>query len=378
MKQFISKNLIIVSILHFLVDFLCAGSLVIIYNHFRDRFSGFVYVFLVYNCVAFLSQPLFGLLVDHFKGDRLKEMLRAFMSLSIGVLMLGFVFLSIQIILIPPPSSILAMIIGSIFLGIGNALFHVVGGKEALSISEKATPGGLFVSTGALGIGLASIMLIPTIEKSIQAFFYIAAPIMAIVLTIIYLKVVDEPNVLTYEKNDTSKPKALMLIVVLLCLAVGIRSFLGFYASMSETLTGWGAILLLAVAAFVGKAIGGIFLDMAGPYFLIGISTLMSIVLSIFLSTSYIDFIFVISFNMMMPLTLDALRKCFPNKEAFAFGLAAAFLIPGYLFGVTLKDYGIQNIVVPIICGLTGICLLFIYIFGNKHLYHERNKSINR
>ena len=74
-----------------------------------------------------------------------------------------------------------------------------------------------------------------------------------------------------------------------------------------------------------------------------------------------------------MPLTLDVLRKCFPSKEGFTFGLAASFLIPGYLLGGALKNYGTQNIVVPIVCFLTGALLVVVYLLYNKVIKNERN-----
>ena len=148
------KNLIFLCILHFSVDFVCASSLMFIYD--RSTFPDLLpYVFLIYNCLAFLLQPIFGLLIDRFDGSNNGRMYKAFLLISLGSLLIGWVLSVFSLITV---SSIFMMLVSSILLGLSNALFHVVGGKQSLMFSNKATPGGLFVSTGALGIGLASVM----------------------------------------------------------------------------------------------------------------------------------------------------------------------------------------------------------------------------
>ena len=373
MERLINKRLVSVSILHFLVDFISVGSLVLAFNYFKDSFAHFSYIFLIYNCLAFLLQPFFGLLIDHFDDERERKAIKAFMLLSIGILLLGYS--SIQLFHFSGfrRANIVLVFVGAVLLGIGNALFHVTGGKEALIQSTKATPGGLFVSTGALGVGLASIMVVVPFAFDLVISFILIIPIITIIFTFVYLSTDNVPSIIVYEMRNVKKIKTLITIVVVLCLAIAVRSFLGFYTKVSENLSGWEYTLLFAVAAFFGKAIGGIILDLVGPYFLLGISTIISVMLSIFNSVPFFSFIFVLSFNMLMPLTLDVLRKCFPNKEGFAFGLAASFLIPGYLLGGALKKYGTQNIVVPIVCFLTGALLVVVYLLYNKVIKNERN-----
>ncbi len=372
MERLINKRLVSVSILHFLVDYISVGSLVLAFNFFKDSFAQFSYIFLIYNCLAFLLQPFFGLLIDHFDDERERKAIKAFMLLSIGILLLGYSLMQLSCFS-AFWRNIVAVFVGTVLLGIGNALFHVAGGKEALIQSTKASPGGLFVSTGALGVGLASIMLVVPFSNGLKFSFILIIPIITIIFTFVYYCTDNVPSIIVYEMRNVKKIKALITIVVVLCLAIAVRSFLGFYTKVSENLSGWEYTLLFAVAAFFGKAIGGIILDLVGPYFLIGISTIISVMLSIFNSVPFFSFIFVLSFNMLMPLTLDVLRKCFPNKEGFAFGLAASFLIPGYLLGGALKNYGTQNIVVPIVCFLTGALLVVVYLLYNKVIKNERN-----
>ena len=374
MKKLLSKNLVIVSLLHLLVDLISAGSIIMAYTADRIDFEYFEYIFLVYNCTAFLLQPFFGFLVDKIKQEKLRSTLKALTILSIGILTLGFTSLVFSIEF---SSFLTPVFISTILLGSSNALFHVIGGKESLLVSTKATPGGIFVSTGAIGIGIASMMGNIPLTTFYQIFIILGAVTLAIVLSFLYLFSKEEPEPLFYETYENKNISFLIIIVVLLCVAIAVRSFLGFYAKMSDDLSSWEALLLLSIAAFVGKAIGGIILDLAGPYFIIIISTILSTVLSFFLSISYLDYIFVISFNMLMPLTLDALRKIFPNKEGFAFGLAAGFLIPGFLLGSILKHSVSHVIVVPLICFLTGLSLLIVYILKGKIKNDTRNNWIN-
>ena len=362
MRDCINKNLIVISILHLIVDFLCVGSLILAFNTFDDRIQTFTYIFLLYNCLAFLTQPFFGMLADHFKGANQSTMLKAFMLLSSGVLLIGWLIMTVQYWL---HSNEAMVYVSAGILGIGNGFFHATAGKESLMFTTKATPGGLFVSTGALGVGLGGILFVGKFLILLFVYFLVA-PIILIVLSLIHLQTLEEKPLLKYEVMPNKKIPLLSLIVIILCLAIAVRSFLGFYAIMSTDVTGWGPVLLLSVAVFIGKAIGGLILDLIGPYALIILSTVIATVTSIFLPIIYLDYVFMISFNMLMPLTLDALRKCFPNKEGFSFGFAAAFLIPGYLVGSALKGYGMQSIIIPIICFITGGILIISYVVRSK------------
>lgn len=372
MKEVISKNLFIVSLLHLLVDFTSAGSVVTSYFVYGPNYLNIAYIFLIYNCFAFLLQPFFGLLVDNFKEDKLKVMLKAFLLISIGTLLLGFT-LTLFAISFFSFKNFITLCFASALLGCGNALFHVVGGKEALLMSDKATPGGIFVSFGSVGVGLSTIMFASKISNFIKFSYFYISPILLIILSLLYMFSKESHEAPIYRSFKKNKTSIFITIVVILCLAIAVRSFLGFYSKMSLDISEASAIFLLSFAAFIGKAIGGIILDLAGPYFLIGVSTILTTILSIFLRISYVDYIFVIGFNLLMPLTLDALRKCFVNKEGFAFGLAASFLVPGYLLGGISKNYGNQALIISIISFLTGISLLVVYILNRKQLNERDN-----
>lgn len=350
MKRFHYKGLLsLLSVMHLIVDLICASTLSFAYFNGIHN-SSFMYVFLIYNCVAFLSQPFLGLLMDKLNPGLLKAM----MIFSSIFLIIG-AYLTIIFMQFGAWT-----IVGAIFLGIGNALFHVVGGKEATSMSNKATPGGLFVSTGALGVGLG-LMFYQNL--GILGIIIIILPLIYAALCVWHMFFNFENDKIAYQEFDKS-PRVLIIITIILCLAVGVRSFLGFFATNSENLTGVHLVFLLSVCAFLGKAIGGIILDLAGPYYLIGISTILGVVCGLLLKHTALDYIFVLSVNMLMPLTLDLVRRIFPKKEGFSFGLLAAFLIPGFLLAQILKGktYDFSWVLVL----LTGIMIISIYLILNK------------
>lgn len=359
MKLLINRNLIIFTFLHFLVDFICVGTLFLFANILNDEpIINVGVIFLLYNCFAFLLQPIFGYLVDLLVTKYHKTILKPLLLFAVAGLIFGqliIVFLFNRLIIV--------FYIGAFLLAVNNALFHVVGGKEILSSSYKATPGGIFVCSGAIGVGLGTIIIN---NLPLQLFLFIT-PFIMVILSIIFASNKKETEQIVYPQYKSEKSSLSVLVVLFICFAVLVRSFLGFYSTMSSVINTWATIFLLSVAVCVGKAIGGIILDLAGPYFLIVVSTAISIISSLFIHVSYFDYIYLIAFNLLMPLTLDALRYLFPNKEGFAFGLAAGFLIPGYLLGTILKPYGLQNIIIPIICLLTGILLFLSYYLKRKN-----------
>ena len=333
----------LLSIMHLITDLVCVGSLMFYISIAKPDNYG--YMLLVYNCVAFLLQPLFGFLADKFNKTIQLKILMA----SSGVLVLlgwGMSLLHIGYA-------------AAILVGLGNALFHSVGGKQALMQSKKATPGGVFVSLGAIGLGTGVLFLSVTVPSFIIYFIF---PAIVLGFWILHFFTNWDTEEIQYDKPKTVSIAALAVSLVLLCIAVAIRSFLGFFATMSELIDTNIETFLLSVFAFLGKAAGGIILDFAGPYILIAISTLIGVVSAFFLKYVPVDYAFVFSINILMPLTLDMMRKHFINKEGFAFGFTAAFLIPGYLFAMVAKGNapGILTWIIALVSGimLIGYCLL--------------------
>lgn len=119
---------------HFWVDFACALLVL-------GRLEGggdAVTALLLYNCFAFAVQMPVGLLADALgAGDR-------FAALGCGLTALAW--------------GLPGLLPAAVCAGLGNACFHVGGGLYTLNGSGKCGPLGLFVSPGALGIALGTLL----------------------------------------------------------------------------------------------------------------------------------------------------------------------------------------------------------------------------
>ena len=117
---------------HFLVDFLPISVLYFFYKNDAD----FGVLIVAYNLLAFANQPFLGFIVDKLENKNFyASVLSIFMSL-IGAVLADTTFLSI------------------VFLGLGNALFHVSFAKTVLKNARSNFPLGFFISFGVLGLGL--------------------------------------------------------------------------------------------------------------------------------------------------------------------------------------------------------------------------------
>ena len=106
------------ALLHFLVDGLCVCSLYLMVCPFDV--SQFVSYFVLYNVLAFLTQPLTGYLVDRMEHKHWM-LLSSILLLTLAV---GLTTVSQRF---SAPTSNIAI---SVLLGLGNSLFHVWGGQQ--------------------------------------------------------------------------------------------------------------------------------------------------------------------------------------------------------------------------------------------------------
>ena len=121
---------------HFAVDFACAFLL------FRLLYDDpqWYLCLLIYNFCAFAMQMPIGLLADKWNRNAVCA------AIGCGLIAFSFGFSYIPVLTV-------------IIAGIGNSLFHVGGGIDVLNVSSKnPTLLGIFVSPGALGIFLGTIL----------------------------------------------------------------------------------------------------------------------------------------------------------------------------------------------------------------------------
>lgn len=333
---------ILFTCLHFLVDGICA--LVIFSTLYDDDPTKALIIFLTYNIIAFCTQPFVGLLIDKYNN---KE--RLFLVIAIISIILGVIFK-------------FQYIISVILLGIGNSFFHVAGGKYVIAKTNNDIISlGIFVSTGALGLAIGT-----NIHNLAVWITFIS---LAVILTIVLLLSKDEEKENNVIENETKLNQNWILILALmLILVVIIRSFVGKIIPLEFEKPVW-VLILIGASSMLGKALGGVIAKYIGINKTIIITMILSAVLIIFFNTNlYLSLLGILLFNCSMPLTLYLINDLFKKREGFAFGLLAAFLVPGYIFGIL--NY--PNIAIKIMIGVLSLLSLCLVIFVNMKINKEK------
>ena len=299
--------------LHFLVDGLCACSLFLL----GDRFGWHLLlgVFVTYNVLAFLTQPLTGML-----ADRMVVHHGLLLALSVVLLTWGVAAVSFCLPLA-----------AAVLLGLGNSLFHVWGGKQvAVATHNDVRAMGVFVSTGAFGLAVGMFA-----HSATLLYVLLGALVIAVGCWLLSAG----GNTSAFGRNQASDHHASALSaifswgsVLLLMGAVMLRSWLGEQYSTGMA-AGGASLLAIGAVAMAGKAFGGWIARWIGVVWTL---VLVAAVLLIFHYASFIvhfpSFLFLV--NLTMAVTLYLANVVMPGREGLAFGLLAAALMPGYLLGV--------------------------------------------
>lgn len=329
---------------HFAVDMSC---FYILYRGVENVFHAdpltIGQAILLYNCIAFGLQMIFGYFADkHQKTDKV-----------LGTIGLTAMLVPLAIIWVSQNAT--ASWISLIICALLNAAFHVGGGMDVLKTSEgRISPSGIFVSSGALGVILGTLYG----KTGNGALLPIAVVAIASILLF----------VTTQKQADGSSPtqiKPITLLtkygtgVITLCLfiAVFIRSYAGIIWPIGFEKTGL-LILLPAVSSCLGKALGGLVADRFGALETAVASLALSMVLLWICPASWlVTGISILFFNMAMPITLCGLATAMPSHPGFAFGLSTFALLLGYI----AYTFGIANnnpIYIITILGITAILLI--------------------
>ena len=304
------------ALLHLLVDGLCVCSLYLIASSFPV--SRLVGIFLTYNVLAFLTQPLTGLLAD--------RMARKHWLLLASVLLLTMAVLATSVVMALGTSAFGIMLV-AVLLGMGNSLFHVWGGKQvAVKTNNDMRALGVFVSTGAFGLAIG--------------FVFFSWPLLYVFLLLICLLavgVVQEPEGSSQESEDESLETRswsqlfVILAVVGLMLAVMLRSFVGEAFSSGITKSSM-MVLLIGGLSMLGKMAGGWIARQMGIVKMLVMVLLVVMACYLFKDHGLVILLVgLFAINCTMPVTLYLVNLVLPGKEGLAFGLLAAALIPGYI-----------------------------------------------
>lgn len=341
-KLRIGCGVVLFTLLHFLVDGIC--SLVIFSALYNNDYNRCLVIFLVYNFLAFLTQPLVGLLIDKYNYPRL------FLIIAVGFIMIGIILKAWYL-----PSSIL--------LGIGNSFFHISGGKY---VTEKTNNNiallGLFVSTGAIGLVLG------------QRYYTNLLLIIFSVLTniIMFILIFSEEKEELKSFTITKYPLGIKYFIILFALIVTvmIRSFVGKICII-DFKTSNLIFLLIGIMTAGGKALGGVMSKYLGITKTIIISMVISFITLVFFNDNlYLTLLGIIAFNTTMPITLWYMNKMLNKKLGFAFGILAACLIPGYLLGMLFSDILIREILIG---SLSVLSIVLIFVIKKMEMALSEN-----
>lgn len=199
---------------------------------------------LFYNLLAFGGQPVAGLLADRMRRPRAA-------ALAGLTLMCFALFLFVW----EPRAAIL-------FAGLGSAAFHVGGGALALCATREgnqihAAGPGLFAAPGVIGLALGGGLA--------ATGHVILWPFMAALLALIGVIALRPSPALPYlvRKQDEPVFEGHDFIMLAMLIAIALRS--AVWNIFQIVLAGRIEVLvILALAAALGKALGGIMADRVG------------------------------------------------------------------------------------------------------------------
>ena len=301
------------AVMHFLVDSLCICCLYLLLPSYEG--IGLVEVFLTYNIVAFMTQPITGLWVDRIRNRHWV------LLLSIVLLILAVGIASF----LPSTSYLLPLL-----LGFGNSLFHVWGGKQTVALMGNDLRAlGVFVSTGAFGLAVGFVFC----SWTLLYLLLIALCLLALFASQ-DTKVESRSMSPASSENSEYSLNVVWLSVALLMAVVMFRSYVGqnFSSAIVKTPT---LILVIGGIAMLGKMAGG---WLAKGW---GIVPSMVVVLLVVLAAMLFRqsglaalLVGIFAINCTMAVTLWLANIVLKGREGLAFGLLAAALIPGWLLTI--------------------------------------------
>lgn len=294
---------LLLGISHFFVDFLCTALLSFHSGHLE--WERLVLLAIAYNGLAFAFQLPLGALGD------LLDARRSFAALGCTLVAAGCFF--------PTPGTM------CLCIGIGNALFHVGGGREALQMgSGRAATVGRFVAPGAIGIFLG-----PRLTHIGWLRSYGLAGILLVLAAVLLIASKDSfaPSV----SRNAFSPLRLWCLAVCLFITVFLRSYMGTLLSYPFLTHPLGS-LCFTLCIFLGKFLGGLFSDRFGPLsFSAAAQGLCVLFFTLSVRFPFLAFPGIFLFNTTMAITATELYRQAPALPGTMFGLTTFALFLGVL-----------------------------------------------
>ncbi len=325
------KSVGICALLHFLVDGLCACCLYLVV--WPSTTLDVVSLFIIYNVLAFLTQPLTGWVVDRMHQKHwmlLGSMLLMTLAVALSIFTTYHFLLTTHHLLLT---------IIPVLLGIANSMFHVWGGQlTAVRTQNDIRSLGIFVSTGAFGLAVGVVFASWPLLLGLL-FAYCGVPLLFLLLG---GGNTPQPSTSRSAKNfqfstfrsalPLGSAKNLILLLLIL-LIVGSRSMISttFSGAMEKTTV---IFLLVGFVSMLGKAAGGFLCKWMGMLWACVLMVVGTAVIYFSLHHSPLTLLPLLGLflvNCTMPVTLYFANVLLKGREGLAFGLLAAVLMPGYL-----------------------------------------------
>lgn len=325
-------KVILLSVLHLAVDGICAY--VIMQDAYCKQSNEIIIlVFILYNGLAFLTQPFVGMFLDKKHLEKTS-------------LLLSYIFIILGAI-IP-----FHFIIRITLLGLGNSIFHVVGGKYTVKLTnKKLTFLGLFVAFGATGLAVGTYA---KYGESIVLDIFLTLVIVLGSITLL-LKTEEKEE---YKKESEALSKEDIINISLIAVVVLIRAIMGKVClpKFNTTIT---ILIVISICISLGKVIGGILSDLIG----IRLTTIITLSLSLigyffFRDNLYIYLIATILFNTTMPITLFLANTTLKKREGLSFGILAFMLFPGFLIGELFNKINISFVPILVISVVLSMAII--------------------
>ena len=351
-------NLIIYTIMHFIVDLSCIFYL-----------SGMIYVQLpsqqltlnaaiIYNALAFALPMVLGFFVDIIGKN-------AFVSCF------GCLLILINYLTIPNPW------FSVVLIGVGNGLFHLGGGRQVLLDSRfggaepaaglKYAPSGIFIASGALGVFLGRNM-----AAGYRNIYFVSMwiALAVCVLILAYCGIKQWSSSLRSVPDKQMIGAGMLVVSALIFFVVIIRSYYGFVTRFSWN-KGFVTGLIFTLCVVAGKFTGGLVADRLGVKAASIISLGGAGLLALIAEASPVaGCISILLFNMTMPVTLTLLADLWYELPGFAFGALMMALFIGTLPTMMWKITWLSS---P--AGLMILCLISLALLLGAIILKERKES---
>lgn len=373
----------IYSILHFLVDGVCAFAVYTGIAAKRVSNDGM----LVYNLFAFALQFPIGAVLDIclFGKKRFWEVQKK----TTGLTLIGVVttFLGAVMLLSDIDHTIKGVSVAVVILGLGNALFHIGGGVGTI-FEDRLKDGygkrlGIFVAPGAIGLFLggwfsdylrAKEIMVTAAETAVVG--VITVDILMFLFSVVLKKYSKKSVQELKPLNEGAGGKILLrdvaFIVIPCFLVVVLRSYIGMN-SVFEWKTGTAASLAAVIFVAGGKVLGGV-LAAANErknekknrgYLLVSVISLSVSALAYLVSGNYyFGLVALLAFNMTMPITLYILCSEYANHAGTMFGLLTFALFLGYLPSWLRAEALLDTKLLGFAGSLISLVLLVLAFYG--------------